>query len=61
MLLINFSSFFFLKVWRLFTCFLFFGFVGIGFFFNMIFLYPPTHPCTQHINEIEVQTQKFCH
>ncbi|XP_003384135.1 PREDICTED: derlin-2-like [Amphimedon queenslandica] len=27
------------EVWRLFTCFLFFGFVGIGFFFNMIFLY----------------------
>jgi Derlin-2/3 len=27
------------EIWRLFTSFTFFGFIGIGFFFNMIFLY----------------------
>lgn len=29
------------QVWRFFTCFLFYGYLGFGFLFNMIFLYPP--------------------
>ena len=28
------------KVWRLLTCFLFFGYLGFNFLFNMVFLYP---------------------
>ena len=28
------------QVWRLVTCFLFYGYVGFGFLFNMVFLYP---------------------
>ena len=30
---------FYLKVWRLVTCFLFFGYLGFNFLFNMVFLY----------------------
>lgn len=29
-----------LQVWRLITTFLFFGPLGFGFFFNMLFVYP---------------------